>query len=220
MNLEEEKLLLLRSFLEISAVQGWNNNSFLIASKQSFGDEHYGYILFPGMEKEIVGYFSHMIDQQMNNILESSDIDCIGITDTIKQLVMIRIKLYEPYKDSIRSLIQSSFKIEMMRASTKLLWSTVSNIWYLAGDSSTDYNYYSKRALLSCVYFRTLLYWLNDNSNEYQETYEYLSQRVAEILQLRNFKNQIYSIKDKMTKLPFIRLWWNRNEDDQDINFN
>ena len=33
----------------------------------------------------------------------------------------------------------------------KLVWKTADKIWNWAGDTSSDYNYYTKRALLSAV---------------------------------------------------------------------
>ena len=46
----------------------------------------------------------------------------------------------------------------------KLLYKTVDAMWYAAGDTSTDFNFYTKRATLAGVYSSTLLYWLNDRS--------------------------------------------------------
>ncbi len=43
-----------------------------------------------------------------------------------------------------------------------LLWSYADDIWYLAGDRSMDYNYYSKRTLFLAVYASTEMYMITD----------------------------------------------------------
>jgi ubiquinone biosynthesis protein COQ9 len=56
----------------------------------------------------------------------------------------------------------------------QLLYRTVDAIWYAAGDTSTDFNFYTKRATLAGVYSSTLLYWLNDRSEGSEATWSFL----------------------------------------------
>jgi ubiquinone biosynthesis protein COQ9 len=62
------------------------------------------------------------------------------------------------------------------------LWRTVDAIWYAAGDTATDFNYYTKRALLAGVYGATLLHWLDDRSEDSTATWAFLDRRIAEAL--------------------------------------
>ena len=66
----------------------------------------------------------------------------------------------------------------------KCLYRTVDAIWYAAGDTSTDYNFYTKRLLLAGVYASTLLFWLNDTSEGRAETWAFLDRRIAEVTRL------------------------------------
>ena len=60
---------------------------------------------------------------------------------------------------------------------------TLSNrIWYLAGDTSTDYNWYTKRALVSTTFLSTELFMLQDESESNSETFAFLDRRINEIL--------------------------------------
>ena len=36
----------------------------------------------------------------------------------------------------------------------KNLYKTVDNMWYLAGDNSTDFNFYTKRLTLALIYVK------------------------------------------------------------------
>src|SRR3546814_8607904 len=66
----------------------------------------------------------------------------------------------------------------------KLLYRTVDAIWYACGDTATDYNFYTKRALLAGVYSSTLLYWLNDRSEGFAATWAFLDRRIGEVLKV------------------------------------
>ena len=77
---------------------------------------------------------------------------------------------------------------------TRLLYRTVDAMWYAAGDTSTDYNFYSKRALLAGVYSATLLYWLNDKSDGFEATWAFLDRRVANVLQVPKLMNRASQI--------------------------
>src|SRR3546814_12431444 len=53
-----------------------------------------------------------------------------------------------------------------------------------AGDRATDYNLYTKRALLAGGYSSTLLYWLNDRSEGFAATWAFLDRRIGEVLKV------------------------------------
>lgn len=54
-------------------------------------------------------------------------------------------------------------------------------MWYLAGDRSTDINYYTKRHLLAKVYCITELYMIQDKSQGFNDTWEFLDRRLHEM---------------------------------------
>jgi hypothetical protein len=55
-------------------------------------------------------------------------------------------------------------------AAAPLSWRSADVMWRMAGDTATDYNHYTKRAILSAVYGSTLLAWLQDDSEGAAET--------------------------------------------------
>ena len=56
---------------------------------------------------------------------------------------------------------------------------TVDAIWHAAGDTSADFSWYTKRAILAGVYGTTLLYWLQDYSEDDLHTLAFLDRRLA-----------------------------------------
>ncbi len=66
----------------------------------------------------------------------------------------------------------------------KCLYRTVDAVWHGVGDTSTDYNFYTKRLLLAGVYSATVLAWLDDTSEDRAETWAFLERRLDEALLL------------------------------------
>ena len=82
---------------------------------------------------------------------------------------------------------------------------TVDAIWYAAGDTATDFSYYTKRGLLAAVYGSTVLYWLGDESEGRVETWGFLERRLEDTMRVRRLGGSIECMLDKLPS-PF-RLW-------------
>ena len=96
--------------------------------------------------------------------MEKEGVAALKIRDRIKAAVRIRLERHSGQRESARralSLLSLPFNAPL---ALKLLYGTVDAMWYAAGDTSTDFNFYTKRATLAGVYSSTLLYWLNDRS--------------------------------------------------------
>ena len=76
-----------------------------------------------------------------------------------------------------------------------LIWDTSDLIWELIGDNSEDYNWYSKRTILSAVYASTVLFWLGDNSEGSEETWHFLDRRIEDVMSFEKVKVQLKTNK-------------------------
>jgi ubiquinone biosynthesis protein COQ9 len=62
--------------------------------------------------------------------------------------------------------------------SSKLIFKTADFMWISINDKSTDYNFYTKRAILGTIYSVVILFWLNDKSNKLDKTYNLLEKLI------------------------------------------
>ena len=67
---------------------------------------------------------------------------------------------------------------------------TVDKMWRAAGDKSVDFNFYTKRALLAGVYSSTTLFWLNDHSTGFSETWHFLDRRINDVMRLQKVRSK------------------------------
>jgi len=146
------------------------------ACKNAGLDKNYWKIDFPNGGIDVVDYFLDQADQQM---LTSMDRSNLRTHEKIRAAIKARLEANTQYKKQIESML-GTLALHPVRA-TKMTYRTVDNIWRLAGDTATDWNFYSKRLLLAGVYTSTLLFWLSDKSADQKETWEFLDKRLAEV---------------------------------------
>jgi ubiquinone biosynthesis protein COQ9 len=84
----------------------------------------------------------------------------------------------------------------------RVLYRTVDAMWYGAGDTSTDFNFYTKRALLAGVYSSTVLYWLNDKSTGAADSWAFLDRRIDEVMQVPKVLGKLGAVTSRLPN-PF-----------------
>ena len=72
----------------------------------------------------------------------------------------------------------------------KLGWHSADIMWRLAGDTATDYNHYTKRAILAGIYSATLAVFVNDDSEGKADTYAFLDRRIDGVMKFEKAKAQ------------------------------
>ena len=65
------------------------------------------------------------------------------------------------------------------------MYRSVDLMWRAAGDTATDFNFYTKRGLLAGVYGSTILFWLDDGSEGYAESWAFLDRRIADVMNIQ-----------------------------------
>jgi len=81
------------------------------------------------------------------------------------------------------------------------VWRSADRFWAKAGDTATDYNRYTKRALLSGVIASTTLFWLTDNSEEHAASWAFLDSRIENVLAMGKRLGKAKPVLDKAEKL-------------------
>ncbi len=79
-----------------------------------------------------------------------------------------------------------------------LLFTSAHHMWRWAGDTATDYNYYSKRLILSGVITATRLYWFDDNSDNFANSRAFLGRRIENVMQFEKVKAKAKNWSEKM----------------------
>lgn len=73
----------------------------------------------------------------------------------------------------------------------RLLWQAADAMWRAAGDTATDYNHYTKRAILSGIYSATLLHWTQDDSADFADTRAFIERRIDGVMRFEKTKAKL-----------------------------
>jgi ubiquinone biosynthesis protein COQ9 len=85
-----------------------------------------------------------------------------------------------PYIDKWPQAMALGLQPKNLTTTLQQISSISDEIWKLSGDQSTDINWYTKRALLSKIYVLTETYMLQDKSPNFEQTWEFLDNRLED----------------------------------------
>ena len=83
-----------------------------------------------------------------------------GLTERVKSVIMLRLDAAKPNREQVRRALSQLAVPGNAPTAARMTARTVDAIWRAAGDRSTDFSWYTKRAILAGIYGATLLYWL------------------------------------------------------------
>jgi ubiquinone biosynthesis protein COQ9 len=155
--------------------------------------------LFPEGPLSLVEAFSQAADAQMEQRLVALNLPALKIRERIKAAVKARIDVLKPHKEAARRAAAFLSLPPHAALGARLAWRTVDLMWRCAGDTATDFNFYTKRTILAGVYSATLLRWFTDQSPDESETEKFLADRIDNVMAFEKFKAQA---KEAAAKLP------------------
>jgi len=139
---------------------------------------------FPAGADDLVRYFSRWADEKMLQKLPPPKLEKMRVRDRITLGVRTRLEILTPYRAAMSAALSFMARPPRTRQLPKMVWQTADAIWRRAGDTSTDYNHYTKRLLLSGVLTSTTLYWLNDDSEGAERSWQFLDNRIDNVLKI------------------------------------
>ena len=151
--------------------------------------------LFKNGSIDFIDIFSEIIDLEVKENYNSIESKPERVPEKIKKIIMIRLNLCQKYKEAVRSSISLTAIPVNTKISLNILYRTCNSIWRIAGDKSTDFSFYTRRISLAAVYTSTLLFWLNDKSNNNIETEFFLDRRLKDISKISSLKRPLSDLK-------------------------
>ena len=178
-NINQLKQKLLFSVLENLPYELMDSNLIANSCKYVGMEKHYANLLFPGGNMQLLQEFRDYIDNLLICKIDEELKDTKGITNRIHLAICMRFELLKKYKMSV-SKISSYFAFPWNHMKLyQYTWHSMNLIWRYAGyDKSTNFNYYTKRCLLTGVYCSSLIYWLNDESPDSRDTFDFVKREL------------------------------------------
>ncbi len=170
---------------------GWTNEVLYKAGEAKSIPRDELELLFPKGSLDLLEAFSHAADDAMTVGLEAVDLTSFKIRIRISLSVLLRIEYMQKHREaSLRAASILALPVHSVLAA-QLIARTVDLAWRGIGDTSTDFNFYTKRAILALVMSSTTLYWMTDETDDLAPTWDFLDRRIENVMQFEKAKAKV-----------------------------
>ena len=202
MNIKQIRNQILKDAKPYIVKNGWGENLFKEISKSSKYKNEDIKALFPSGYKTLIEMYLKEINIKMTMDSKKLNLIRFRVHERVRELVILRLNIMQKEKILISKTFLHLLVPQNYILASKILYETVDQIWFLAGDNSSDFNFYSKRIILGTIYSLTIAHFINNNNIE--ETIEILNNKlkiVSKIPMLKNRSKDFIKIIPKVFKL-------------------
>ena len=189
LTLDELRLALAPGIADSAVFDGWSVEALDMAADQLGADRDVARLAFKddGAMGMICAWIE-TIDRQMTLDLSQDALAGRKIREKIRDLVLYRLDAVTGQEEALRRALAIGAMPRNARASMRSTWRTADLMWRLAGDTATDYNHYTKRAILASIYGATLAVFVDDQSEGKAETRAFLDRRIDGVMKFEKVK--------------------------------
>ncbi len=197
---EERRALkdkLLESALLHAAFDGWSRRTLLNAAKDAGVDPATARRLFPRGGDSLLEWLDDWADRQMLAATEGEDLTQLPVRRRIARLARARLEALGQHREALRRAAVAHLLPGNVLGSGRSLWQTVDRMWQaagLGGDPAEGFGYYSRRATLAGVLTATFLYWLQDQSDGFADSWAFLDRRIDDVMRFGQASSRFTSM--------------------------
>jgi ubiquinone biosynthesis protein COQ9 len=175
---------------ENAVFDGWTRQAVDSAAAQIGIDPVQARLAMPKSQAGMIDVYIQEVDRALEAYFTPERLAHMKIREKIRSLVWRRLEVMGPAREAIRRALAILAMPQNLPLALRISWRSTDLMWRIAGDTSTDFNHYTKRMTLGAVYGSTLLVWLDDQSEGWIETGEFLDRRIDDVMRLEKFKAQ------------------------------
>jgi ubiquinone biosynthesis protein COQ9 len=173
------------------AFDGWTDRTLAFAVEDAGVDAGLSRLAFPRGGVDLALAYHDLKDAELARRLGDEDLLGLRFRDRIAHAIALRLELLEPDREAVLRAAALFALPQNAAEGARAIWRTADTIWTALGDTSRDYNWYTKRTTLSAVYSSCLLYWLGDGSANASATREFIARRIDNVMSFEEIKARI-----------------------------
>ena len=175
---------ILEAMLPEVATRGWSWDTAIAAANQARYQDTMPEAVFPGGMNEVVAHFSDRTDRLMLEKLKDIQPESLRVRERIRAAVMARYSVLEETRPAMRAALGYWAAPTRVLQGQRVLWRTADRIWDWAGDTATDYNRHTKRALLCSILLGSSMVWIEDTSENRTVTSQFVDRRIENVMEI------------------------------------
>lgn len=175
----------LDAILQQVPFDGWTNAAYQRAVKLAGLTPGDADLLFPQGVRDLIELFGFMADEAMHkSIKDEPGFVRLRVRDRIMFAVRAKLEFWQPHREAVRRMMYWYALPFHLPLGMKRLYKTVDVMWRAAGDTATDFNFYTKRVLLAGVLKTTILFWLDDETPGCEASWDFLDRRIGDVMKM------------------------------------
>ncbi len=169
---------------------GWSDTTFEAAARDLRVSRAEAKLVAPRGAIDLAVHLHRRGDQAMVTRMAETDLSELRYSERVAKALRIRIEAM-PDREAVRRATALFALPANSVEGARLVWETADHVWTALGDTSEDGNWYTKRAILSGVWGSTVLFWLGDDSEGFQNTFDFIDRRIANVMAFEKTKARL-----------------------------
>lgn len=182
---------------ENAVFDGWTPAAVDSAAEKLGIDPLQARLAMPKGQAAMVHTYLQEVDRALDAWFTPERLAGLKIRDKIRALVWRRLEIMAPAREAVRRALAILAMPQNVPLGLRIGWHTADVMWRIAGDTSTDFNHYTKRMTLGAVYGSTLLVWLDDQSEGMADTSAFLDRRIDDVMSFEKWKAEWRGSSDR-----------------------
>ena len=180
---------------------GWSDKALAMAAAELGVPAPRARLCFPGGAPEMIDAWFESIDGEMAAAFPPERVATMKVSARIRSLLLFRFETIQPNREALRRALAVLAQPQHLPLAGRLAWRAADRMWRIAGDTATDFNHYSKRAILVGVYGSTSLVYLDDDSDDLAVTSAFLDRRLADVGRFERLKSSWRGSRNRLPSL-------------------
>ena len=190
----KKKLSILQNAKQYVAKDGWSKNLLnkLINNQIKSSDLSY---FFPNGYMDLLEFSLNDLNKSLENKISKINIINFPMSKRIKKILTTRLEILNAEKDFYKKTFNHLTLPHNTKIMKRNLYKSIDNMWYLAGDNSTDFSFYTKRLTLALIYTNALFVFFN---KDLEHAIINIDKNLKKISKIPKFKERFSFIKDNL----------------------
>ncbi len=148
---------------------------------------------FPNEYQSLNKELNTLINSMMNRSKRPKNFNKLRLNEKIKYFVIKRLALTDEIFD-FKKLAKLNLKSKSPKNAFKILFDISDEIWFLVGDKSLDFNFYSKRFILMNIYLNSFLYLISQKKRNLKNLEIFVEKQIKAVLTFGKLKSKFKSL--------------------------
>ena len=170
---------------------GWTQAAVDSAATQLGIDPVQARLAIPKSQAAMIDLYIQEVDRALEAWATPKRLEELKIREKIRTLVWRRLEIMGPAREAVRRALSILAMPQNVPLGLRTAWRSADVMWRLAGDTSTDFNHYTKRLTLGAVYGSTLLAWLDDQCEGWGDTAAFLDRRIDDVMRFEKVEGRV-----------------------------